>query len=123
MPSGGSSTRGCKRRAPRPLWEVLSDIVRKDPRTSVQAALWRYDEMRPFIAEAGRLITAEEAERRVLILENPGLPRHVENHAEPVRGTPADPAREIAHTHRHTASALRFILEGSGATPRSTASG
>ena len=30
--------------------------------------------MRPFIAEAGRLITAEEAERRVLILENPGLP-------------------------------------------------
>src|SRR5258705_14000734 len=56
-----------------PLWEVLSDIVRKDPRTSVQAALWRYDEMRPFTAEAGRLITAEEAERRVLILENPGL--------------------------------------------------
>src|SRR5947199_10132722 len=56
------------------LWEVLSDIVRKDPRTSVQAALWRYDEMGPFIAEAGRLITAEEAERRVLILENPGLP-------------------------------------------------
>ena len=38
-----------------PLWEVLGEIVRKDPRTSVQAALWRYDEMRPFIAEAGRL--------------------------------------------------------------------
>jgi len=36
--------------------EVLSDIVRKDPRTSVQAALWRYDEMRPFITEAGRII-------------------------------------------------------------------
>ena len=23
-----------------PLWEVLSDIVRRDPRTAVQAALW-----------------------------------------------------------------------------------
>ena len=76
-----------------PLWEVLSDIVRKDPRTSVQAALWRYDEMRPFIAEAGRIITAEEAERRVLILENPGLPGLSTDHAEPVRGTPADPPR------------------------------
>ena len=57
-----------------PLWEVLSDIVRKDPRTAVESAVWRYDEMRPFIAEAGRIISAEEAERRVLILENPGLP-------------------------------------------------
>jgi len=29
--------------------------------------------MRPLLMEAGRLIIAEEAERRVLILENPSL--------------------------------------------------
>jgi gentisate 1,2-dioxygenase len=98
-----------------PLWEVLSDIVRKDPRTSVQAALWRYDEMRPFIAEAGRLITAEEAERRVLILENPGLPGMSRITQSLYAGLQLILPGETAHTHRHTASALRFILEGSGA--------
>jgi gentisate 1,2-dioxygenase len=98
-----------------PLWEVLSDIVRKDPRTAVQSALWRYDEMRPFIAEAGRLITAEEAERRVLILENPGLPGMSRITQSLYAGLQLILPGEIAHRHRHTASALRFILEGSGA--------
>ena len=98
-----------------PLWEVLSDIVRRDPRTAVQAALWRYDEMRPFIAEAGRIISAEEAERRVLILENPGLPGMSRITQSLYAGLQLILPGEIAHTHRHTASALRFILEGSGA--------
>ena len=98
-----------------PLWEVLGDIVRKDPRTSVQAALWRYDEMRPFIAEAGRMITAEEAERRVLMLENPGLPGMSRVTQSLYAGLQLILPGEIAHSHRHSASALRFILEGTGA--------
>jgi gentisate 1,2-dioxygenase len=98
-----------------PLWEVLSDIVRRDPRTSVQAALWKYDEMRPFIMEAGRLITAEEAERRVLILENPGLAGRSGITQSLYAGLQLIMPGEHAHRHRHTASALRFILEGSGA--------
>src|SRR6516164_6450651 len=98
-----------------PLWEVLSDIVRRDPRTAVQAALWRYEELRPFIAEAGRIITAEEAERRVLILENPGLPGMSRITQSLYAGLQLILPGEIAHTHRHTASALRFILEGAGA--------
>jgi gentisate 1,2-dioxygenase len=104
-----------KEKSASPLWEVLGDIVRKDPRTAVQAALWRYDEMRPFIAEAGRLITAEEAERRVLILENPGLPGMSRITQSLYAGLQLILPGEIAHTHRHTASALRFILEGTGA--------
>ena len=98
-----------------PLWEVLSDIVRKDPRTAVQAALWRYDDMRPFIAEAGRMITAEEAERRVLILENPGLPGMSRITQSLYAGLQLILPGEIAHSHRHSASALRFVLEGTGA--------
>jgi gentisate 1,2-dioxygenase len=104
-----------KAKSAAPLWEVLSDIVRKDPRTSVQAALWKYDEMRPFIAEAGRLITAEEAERRVLILENPGLQGRSGITQSLYAGLQLIMPGEHAHSHRHTASALRFILEGSGA--------
>ena len=98
-----------------PLWEVLSDIVRKDPRTSVQAALWKYDELRPFVSEAGRLITAEEAERRVLILENPGLPGMSRITQSLYAGLQLILPSEVAHSHRHSASALRFILEGTGA--------
>jgi gentisate 1,2-dioxygenase len=104
-----------KSKSAAPLWEVLSDIVRKDPRTSVEAALWRYDEMRPFIAEAGRLITAEEAERRVLILENPGLPGMSRITQSLYAGLQVIMPGETAHSHRHSASALRFILEGTGA--------
>ena len=40
---------------------------------AVLPALWRYDEVRPFLMRSGDVITAEEAVRRVLILENPGL--------------------------------------------------
>ena len=104
-----------KTKSAAPLWEVLSDIVRKDPRTSVQAAFWKYDEMRPFIAEAGRLITADEAERRVLILENPGLAGMSRVTQSLYAGLQLIMPGEHAHSHRHTASALRFILEGSGA--------
>ena len=57
-----------------PLWEVLSDIVGAQPHPASVPALWRYDEMRPFLMESGELITAREAERRVLMLENPGFP-------------------------------------------------
>src|SRR6185295_3168367 len=45
-----------------PLWEVLGDLVRSDPRTACLPTLWRYDDVRPLIAEAGTIITAEEAE-------------------------------------------------------------
>ena len=56
-----------------PLWEVFHSLVRKEPRPQSVPALWRYEQVRPFIMEAGELITAREAERRVLVLENPGL--------------------------------------------------
>ena len=46
-----------------PLWEVLGDLVRSDPRTACVPTLWRYDDVRPLIKEAGAIITAEEAER------------------------------------------------------------
>ena len=56
-----------------PLWEVLGALVPKQPNSPALPALWRYADLREKVIEAGRLITAEQAERRVLILENPGL--------------------------------------------------
>src|SRR5215472_3231903 len=98
-----------------PLWEVLADIVRTEPRTACQPALWRYDEIRPLILESGKIITAKEAERRVLILENPGLRGQSRITQSIYAGMQLVLPGEVAPSHRHTASALRFIIDGEGA--------
>jgi len=46
---------------------VLGKLVTPEPQTACVPALWRYDEIRPLLLDAGRLITAKEAERRVLV--------------------------------------------------------
>ena len=56
-----------------PLWMRLKSLVPAVPAPEAVAYRWGYEETRPYLMEAASLITAEEAERRVLILENPGL--------------------------------------------------
>jgi len=99
----------------RPLWEVLDDLVPAQPRPSARPALWRYDDVRPAIMESGNLITAEEAVRRVLVLENPGLPDSSLITSALYAGLQLILPGEVAPSHRHTQSALRFIVEGAGA--------
>src|SRR5262245_62322080 len=55
------------------LWNVLGDLVTPEPRSACRPHLWKFDSIRDYMTEAGKLITAKEAERRVLVLENPGL--------------------------------------------------
>jgi gentisate 1,2-dioxygenase len=98
-----------------PLWNVLGAIVPREPQTPCIPALWRYDEIRLLLMEAGRLITAEEAERRVLILENPGLRGASRITQSLYAGLQLILPGEIARTHRHTAAALRLVIEGEGA--------
>src|SRR5260221_2732964 len=98
-----------------PLWEVLGDLVTPQPKSPCVPALWRYDEVRPSLMEAGELITAREAERRVLVLENPGLRGASAITRTLYAGLQLILPREIAPSHRHTQSALRFVLEGRGA--------
>jgi gentisate 1,2-dioxygenase len=100
-----------------PLWELLSGIQANDPQAPEKAAIWRYEEIRPMLMEAGSLITAREADRRVLVLQNPSfagqkLPRITHSL---YAGLQLIMPGEIAPSHRHTQSALRFIVEGSGA--------
>ena len=65
--------------------------------------------------EAGTLITAKEAERRVLILENPGLRGQSKITTDLYAGVQLVLPGEVAPAHRHSQSALRFVLEGDGA--------
>ncbi len=98
-----------------PLWEVLHALVPQQPATPCAAALWKYDQVRPYLMQAGQLITAEEAVRRVLILENPALPGQSCITQSLYAGLQLILPGEVAPSHRHTQSALRFIVEGQGA--------
>ncbi len=98
-----------------PLWTVLSSLVTPQPVSLCRPALWRYDDVRPLVMEAGDLITARQAERRVLILENPGLPGESRITDTIYAGLQLILPDEVAPAHRHTQSALRFVLEGEGA--------
>ncbi len=98
-----------------PLWEVLHALVPPTPRTPCVPHLWRYDEVRPWLMESGRLISAKEAVRRVLILENPGLRGHSSVTHTLYAGLQLILPGEVAPSHRHTQSALRFVVEGTGA--------
>jgi gentisate 1,2-dioxygenase len=98
-----------------PLWEVMGTIIPPEPRPEAQPVMWKYDELRPLLIEAGRLLTAQEAERRVLILENPGLPGRSQATGSLYAGLQLILPGETARTHRHASSALRFVLEGTGA--------
>jgi gentisate 1,2-dioxygenase len=98
-----------------PLWEVLHALVPPQPKTPCVAAHWKYNEVRPFLMRAGAAITAEEAIRRVLILENPALRGQSCITQSLYAGLQLILPGEVAPSHRHTQSALRFIIEGSGA--------
>jgi gentisate 1,2-dioxygenase len=98
-----------------PLWEVLHALVPPQPRPLAEAVLWRYAELREQVLEAGRLISAEEAERRVLILENPALRGQSCITQTLYAGLQLILPGEVAPAHRHTQSALRLVLDGEGA--------
>jgi gentisate 1,2-dioxygenase len=98
-----------------PLWEVMSDIIPKEPKTHCVPALWRFKDIKELVLEAGDVITAEEATRRVLILENPALPGKSQVTNTLFAGVQLILPGEIAPAHQHVASAIRFVLDGQGA--------
>ncbi|HEV7717531.1 MAG TPA: gentisate 1,2-dioxygenase [Arsenicitalea sp.] len=97
------------------LWNVMGALITPEPRSACQPALWSFPEIRAHLLEAGALITAKEAERRVLILENPGLTGQSKVTTSLYAGVQLVMPGEVAPAHRHSQSALRFVLEGNGA--------
>ena len=98
-----------------PLWEVMQNLVLPEPKSPCIPKIWKYDDIRKDILEAGDIISTEEAERRVLILENPGLLGTSRITRSLYAGMQLILPGETARNHRHTQTALRFVLEGSSA--------
>lgn len=98
-----------------PLWEVLHALVPPEPSMPCEPALWRWADVVPFLMESGSLITAEEAVRRVLVLENPAMRGQSLITPSLYAGLQLILPGEVAPSHRHTQSALRFVVDGRGA--------
>ena len=98
-----------------PLWTSFAKLVTPEPIDGSQPAAWSFADIRAAMIEAGGLITAKEAERRVLILENPRLRGQSRITTDLCAGVQLVLPGEVAPAHRHTQSALRFVLEGDGA--------
>jgi gentisate 1,2-dioxygenase len=98
-----------------PLWERLRQLVGNEPKTQCAPAIWRFKDVKAMVMESADLISAKEAERRVLVLENPALRGQSRITQSLYAGLQLIMPGEVAPAHRHTASAIRFILDGAGA--------
>jgi gentisate 1,2-dioxygenase len=76
---------------------------------------WRWADLRGPLLEAARLVGMAEAERRVLVLMNPGLPGAYAATATLYAGLQIILPGESAPSHHHTPAALRLVVEGRGA--------
>lgn len=100
-----------------PLWPSLRALLPPGiPERKTEFAHWSYSMIRPLLMRAGDLTPIEKAERRVLVLANPG------HGLEAMKISPAMYAGmqlllpgECAPSHRHTPNAVRMIVEGDGA--------
>ena len=99
-----------------PLWPQLRGLLpRGQPSRATQPFMWCYADVRPHLLRAGELTPIEKAERRVLVLCNPGhgLDKLVATPTIYV-GLQLILPGEVAPNHRHTPTAVRFVIEGNG---------
>ena len=97
-----------------PLWTVLNKMVPPSPNPKALVTSWPYSAIRPLLMQSGTAISAEAAERRVLMLVNasPSLGGAPYTTDTIYAGLQLILPGETAPAHRHVAFALRFIVEG-----------
>ncbi len=98
-----------------PLWTQAARLMPREPIPRTLAWLWKWTSVLPLARRAGELITIERGgERRVLALANPGLGGLPYTSSTLWGAYQYLGPHESAPAHRHTPSALRFVIEGSG---------
>ncbi len=97
------------------LWTVANKIEPWEPRSTSVPVLWRFRDLREHVLRSLDLVTPEKAGRRVIYLDNPGRSEVAAAVGWIYAGLQVMHPGERASAHRHSASAIRFIMEGEGA--------
>ena len=97
-----------------PLWKLEEALMLSQPQPKVLPWLWKWETLFEIAQRSGRLVPIERGgDRRAIALANPGL------NGQPFATQTLWAAvqwlngREVAPAHRHTAQAMRFIIDGS----------
>ncbi|QCG94745.1 cupin domain-containing protein [Azospirillum sp. TSA2s] len=100
-----------------PLWPSLRAVLPPGkPARRTQPIAWTYRDLRPLLLRAGDLTPMEKAERRVLVMANPGHGLEKMQATSTIYlGMQLLLPGEWAPAHRHTPNAVRMIVEGEGA--------
>ncbi|GLR79153.1 cupin domain-containing protein (plasmid) [Azospirillum oryzae] len=100
-----------------PLWPSLRAVLPPGkPARRTQPIAWSYRDLRPLLLRAGDLTPMEKAERRVLVMANPGHGLEKMQATSTIYlGMQLLLPGEWAPAHRHTPNAVRMIVEGEGA--------
>ena len=100
-----------------PLWPSLRSVLPpKVPTRQTQPTHWAFKTLKPLLLKAGELTPIEKAERRVLVMANPGHGLDKMQASSAIYlGMQLLLPGEWAPSHRHTPNAVRMIVEGEGA--------
>jgi len=97
------------------LWTVANKIEPWFPQSASAPVLWRYRDLRDHVLRALDLVSPEKAGRRVVYLSNPNRRDISAAVGWLYTGLQVMRPGEVASSHQHSSSALRFIMEGEGA--------
>ena len=92
-------------------WNKHEPSLWKEPRTDFKPMVWRWEAAKAGLDAAGRLIDAEQAERRNLFMVNPVEGNHYATLRTLVSAYQMLLPGEKARTHRHSPNALRLVLD------------
>ena len=97
------------------LWNVANEIEPWYPQPKSVPTLWAWKRVEPYVRKAAKLVSAEKAARRVVMLVNPGRKEWSAAAGLLYTGVQVMNPGEFTSAHRHQASALRFVMDGKGA--------
>jgi gentisate 1,2-dioxygenase len=98
-----------------PLWDRYRRLVTREPKPTDPPMLWRWSELQTFVQRAAQTVAMADAERRVLILANPAFRGEAVTTHNLIGALQILEPGESADAHRHSAAAVRLVLEGDGA--------
>ncbi len=97
------------------LWSMQTQLMPEMPLPATLPWLWKWDTIFPLAKRAGELITLEHGgDRRVLAFSNPGLGGLPFTSSTLWGAIQYLGPRESAPAHRHSPSAIRFVMAGTG---------
>jgi len=99
-----------------PGWARPEPSMWEAPKPKFKPAVWRFAAAKTALERAGEFVPIEQAERRNLIMVNPVASNFYATSRNLVSAYQMVKAGEKARSHRHTAAALRLVIEAKPGT-------